>query len=232
MGYGFYGGYYSSMIILIPAIIFALYAQSKVKATFAKYLRVRNSRNITGAEAARRILDRNGLHDIQIEYSRGSLSDHYDPRKRVLRLSNEVYNGTSVASVSVAAHESGHAIQHARGYAPLQIRNTIAPTVGFASQAAFPLAFLGLFMGSGGAFLIEIAIYLYSAAVFFQVITLPVEFNASNRAILQMEENGIISDGEIKGAKSVLNAAALTYVAAMATAVANLLRLMILRNRD
>ncbi len=232
-GMGFYGmGYYSSMIILIPAIVFALYAQARVKTTFSKYLRVRNNNNITGREAARRILDHNGLSDVEIEYARGSLSDHYDPRKRVLRLSGEVYNGTSVASVSVAAHESGHAIQHAKGYIPLQVRNSIAPTVGFASQAAFPLAILGFFMGSGGDFLITIAIYLYSAAVFFQVITLPVEFNASNRAILQLEENHIITGHEMKGAKSVLNAAALTYVAAMAVAIGNLLRLVMLRGRD
>ena len=229
---GYYGmGYYQSMIILIPAIIFALYAQAKVKTTFSKYLRVRNSNNITGMEAARKILNHNGLSNIEIEYARGSLSDHYDPRKRVLRLSSEVYNGTSVASVSVAAHESGHAIQHAKGFVPLSIRNSIAPTVGFASQAAFPLALLGFFMGSGGDFLINIAIYLYSAAVFFQVITLPVEFNASSRAILQLEKNNIITSNEIKGAKSVLNAAALTYVAAMAVAIGNLLRLMLLRNR-
>lgn len=224
--------YYGSMIILIPAILFALYAQAQVKTTFAKYLRVRSARGMTGAEAARRILDRNGLNNVDIELSRGSLSDHYDPRKRVMRLSPEVYNSTSVAAVSVAAHESGHAIQHAKGYAPLSIRNAIAPTVSFASQAAFPLAFFGFIMGRGGDNLITIAIYLYSAAVFFQILTLPVEFNASSRAIVQLEENGIISDSEIKGTKNVLNAAALTYVAAMAVSVANLLRLMMLRNRD
>lgn len=231
---GYYGagmGYYSSMIILIPAIIFAMYAQARVKTTFSKYLRVRNIRHITGHEAARKILDRNGLSNVEIEYSKGSLSDHYDPRKRILRLSSDVYNGTSIASVSVAAHESGHAIQHAKGYAPLQIRNSIAPTVGFASQAAFPLAFLGFFMGGGGEFLINIAIYLYSAAVIFQVITLPVEFNASSRAIVQLEANDIIEIEEKKGARSVLNAAALTYVAAMAVAIGNLLRLIILRDR-
>ncbi len=231
---GYYGagmGYYSSMIFLIPAIIFAMYAQARVKTTFSKYLRVQNKQHITGVQAARKILDQNGLSNVEIEYSKGSLSDHYDPRKRILRLSSEVYNGTSVASVSVAAHESGHAIQHAKGYAPLQIRNTIAPTVGFASQAAFPLAFLGFFMGGGGEFLINIAIYLYSAAVVFQVVTLPVEFNASSRAILQLEGNGIIQNNEIKDAKKVLNAAALTYVAAMAVAIGNLLRLMMMRNR-
>ncbi|NLK73511.1 MAG: zinc metallopeptidase [Clostridiales bacterium] len=227
-----YSWYYSSMILLIPAIIFAFYAQARVKSTFDKYIRVQNSRNITGAEAARRILDRNGLRDIPIELSQGTLSDHYDPRKRIMRLSRDVYHGTSVAAVSIAAHESGHALQHANGYMPLQLRNAIAPTVSFASQAAFPLAFLGLFMGAGGNFLIEVAIYLYTAAVFFQVITLPVEYNASSKAIMQLEENSIIYDNEINGAKSVLNAAALTYVAAMAVAIGNLLRLMMLRRRD
>lgn len=229
MGYYGFHGYYASMIILIPAIIFTLYAQSRVKATFAKYLRVRNNNNITGFEAARRILDRNGLGDVRIEFAQGKLSDHYDPRSKVLRLSNDVYRGTSVASVSVAAHESGHAIQHAKGYVPLQLRNAIAPTVGFVSQIAFPLAFLGLFISES---LITIGIYLYSAAVFFQIITLPVEFNASRRAIVQLQENGIVSGNEIRGTRSVLNAAALTYVAAMAAAVANLLRLMLLRGRD
>lgn len=223
---------YSSMVILIPAIIFAMYAQFKVKSTFSRYLRIKNSRGITGAEAARRILDQNDLYDVPIELSRGSLSDHYDPRKRVLRLSQEVYNGTSVASVSVAAHESGHALQHAHAYTPLKIRNSIAPTVGFASQAAMPLVLLGLFMGRNGDFLMDIGIYLYTFAVFFQAITLPVEFNASSRAIVQLEANGLISQQERPKAKHVLNAAALTYVAAMAVAIANLLRLILLRNRD
>ncbi|MCG8481672.1 MAG: zinc metallopeptidase [Clostridia bacterium] len=225
-------GYYTSMVILIPAIIFAMYAQVRVKSTFSKYLRVRNSRGITGAQAARRILDQNDLYDVPIELSKGSLSDHYDPRKRVLRLSPEVHNGTSVASVSVAAHESGHALQHAHSYAPLTIRNSIAPTVGFASQAAMPLVLLGLFMGRSGGLLMDIGIYLYAFAVFFQVITLPVEFNASSRAIVQLEANGLINNEEKPRAKRVLNAAALTYVAAMAVAIANLLRLIILRNRD
>lgn len=232
MGYMYMGGYYTSMIVLVPAIIFAMYAQYKVKTSFSKYLKVRSHKGITGVEAARRILNYNDLHNIPIELSRGSLSDHYDPRKRVLRLSPEVYNGTSIASLSVAAHEVGHALQHARAYAPLTIRNSIAPTVGFASQAAMPLAFIGFIMGRSGSLLIEIGIYLYALAVFFQVITLPVEFNASKRAIIQLEETGLISDEETPRAKKVLNAAALTYVAAMAVAIANLLRLILLRNRD
>ncbi|MCG8549239.1 MAG: zinc metallopeptidase [Desulfobacterales bacterium] len=229
---GAYLEYYSSMFILFPAIIFAMYAQAKVKSTFYKYLRVRNNRDITGAQAARRILEQNDLYDVPIERARGALSDHYDPRKRVLRLSDEVYNGTSIASVSVAAHEVGHALQHAHSYGPLKIRNAIAPTVGFASQAAMPLVILGLFLGSGGSLLMDIGIYLYSFAVFFQVITLPVEFNASSRAIVQLEANGLINNEEKPRAKKVLNAAAMTYVAAMAVAIFNLLRLIMLRDRD
>ncbi|WP_432400693.1 zinc metallopeptidase [Wukongibacter sp. M2B1] len=225
-GYGY--GYYSSMIFLLPAMIFAFYAQSKVKSSFSRYLKIRNMRGYSGVQVARMILDRNGLRDVNIEHIGGQLSDHYDPRKRVVRLSGNVYNGTSIASISVAAHEVGHAIQHATGYAALGFRNSLAPVASFASQFAIPLAFLGFFLRT--EMLITLGIYIYIAAIAFHVITLPVEFNASSRAIKQLTSNGLIYNEEVKSAKSVLNAAALTYVAAVAVSIANLLRLLVLRN--
>lgn len=225
----YYGGsYYSSMILLIPAMIFAFYAQTKVKGTFNRFLQVRNMRGYTGAQVARTILDRNGLRDVHIEHVGGYLSDHYDPRKKVVRLSSNVYNGTSIASISVAAHEVGHAMQHAKGYAPLTIRSQIAPVASIASQFALPLAFLGFFLGSVG--LIDIGIYIYIAAIAFHVITLPVEYNASSRAIKELTANGLIYNEEVKSSKSVLNAAAMTYLAAAAVSIAQLLRLLALRN--
>lgn len=227
-----YFPYYDpTMILLIPAMIFAFYAQFKVSSTFSKYLGRRSVRGLTGAQAARRILDSNGLGHIPIEIIPGRLSDHYDPAKRVMRLSSDVFNSTSIAAISVAAHESGHAIQHQLGYSPLQIRNAIAPAVSIASQAAWPLAIVGLIVNSMG--LLDLGIILFAAAVFFQLITLPVEFNASSRAIAQLEGLGIIDSSERKYSKKVLSAAAMTYVAAMAVAIANLIRLLVLRgNRD
>lgn len=227
-GYGYYG-FDSTILIILPAIILAAYAQSKVTSTFNRYLRVRNSYGYTGLEVARRILDSNGLHDVPVELVRGRLSDHYDPRTRVLRLSQEVYGSNSLASVGVAAHECGHAIQHSEGYAPLAVRNAIAPVASFGSQAAW------LFVIGGFIFswvdLINIGILLYAAAVAFQIITLPVEFNASSRAIALLESNGLVPSNEIRPAKEVLNAAALTYVAATLAAVLQLVRLFILRDR-
>lgn len=224
-----YGGFGPEMIFLLPAIVFAMYAQAKVKSTFQKYLSVNSRKGYTGAQVARSILDRNGLRDVQVEYIGGHLSDHYDPRVKVLRLSPQVYNGTSIASISVAAHEAGHAIQHGVGYIPLTFRNTLAPIANFGSQAVWILVFGGLIMGWAG--LVNLGILLYMAAVAFQVITLPVEFNASSRAIEQLEFNGFITSEEIRPSRKVLNAAALTYVAAMAVSIAQLFRLLVLRNR-
>lgn len=223
-------GFYSSMVYLLPAMIFAFYAQSKVKSSFRRYLQVRNMRGYTGAQAARMILDRNGLKDVPVEHIGGYLSDHYDPRKKVVRLSSNVYNGTSIASISVAAHEVGHAMQHAGGYAPLTIRNQIAPVASIGTQVALPLAVFGLFLRT--PFLVDIGIYIYIAAIAFHVITLPVEYNASSRAIGQLTSNGMIYNEEVKSAKSVLNAAAMTYLAAAAVSIAQLFRLLALRNRD
>ena len=225
-----YGLFDPTMLILIPAIIFTLYAQSKVKTNFEKYMRVPTRRGYSGAEVARMLLNQNGLHDVPIETARAQLGDHYDPRKRVLRLSGEVAQGSSIASVSVAAHEVGHAIQHANGYVPLSVRNLIFPVARFGSSAAWIFILVGLMIPNLGG-LMDIGILLFAAAVLFQLVTLPVEFNASNRALEMLDANGYIYDEEIKGAKNVLNAAALTYVAAMASGLAQLMRLILIRNR-
>lgn len=229
--------YYGSMIILIPAIIFTMYAQSKVNSNFRRYSNIRNARNMTGAEAARRMLDANGLTNVQIEQIRGSLTDHYDPRKRVLRLSQSVYGVNSIAAVSVACHEAGHAVQHAESYKPLKVRNSIVPLVNFASSLTWPLVILGILLLANGSYmgdlLFNIGVITMLAVILFHTVTLPVEFNASSRALRQMDDLGIITEEENKGASKVLRAAAMTYVAALATAIANLLRILVLRgNRD
>ena len=229
--------YYGSMIILIPAILFTMYAQSKVNSNFRRYSNVRNSRNMTGAEADRRMLDANGLGNVQIEQVRGSLTDHYDPRKRVLRLSQSVYGVNSIAAVSVACHEAGHAVQHAESYKPLKIRNSIVPLVNFASSLTWPLVILGIVLLANGSYmgdlLFNIGVITMLAVILFHTVTLPVEFNASSRALKQMDELGIITEEENTGANKVLKAAAMTYVAALATAIANLLRILAMRgSRD
>ena len=229
--------YYGSMIILIPAILFTMYAQSKVNSNFRRYSNVRNARNMTGAEAARRMLDANGLRNVQIEQVRGSLTDHFDPRKRVLRLSQSVYGVNSIAAVSVACHEAGHAVQHAESYKPLKIRNSIVPLVNFASSLTWPLVILGIVLLANGSYmgdlLFNIGVITMLAVILFHTVTLPVEFNASSRALKQMDELGIITEEENTGANKVLKAAAMTYVAALATAIANLLRILAMRgSRD
>lgn len=220
-----------TMIILIPAVILTIYAQSKVKSNFNKYLRVPTQKGYTGVQVARSLLDQNGLNNISIELSRGKLSDHYDPTKKVLRLSQEVYEGYSVAAVSVAAHEVGHAIQHDKGYIPLTLRNMVFPIARFGSSAAWLFIMIGLLIPSLGS-LMNIGILLFGIAVLFQVITLPVEFNASTRALELLDANSFVVGNEINGAKKVLNAAALTYIAAMASGIAQLLRLIMIRNRN
>ena len=229
--------YYGSMIILIPAIIFTMYAQAKVNSNFRRYSNVRNLRNMTGAKAARRMLDANGLGRVQIEQVKGSLTDHYDPRKRVLRLSQSVYGVNSIAAVSVACHEAGHAVQHAESYKPLKVRNSIVPLVNFASSLTWPLVILGIILLANGSYmgdlLFNIGVIAMLAVILFHTVTLPVEFNASSRALKQMDELGIIAEEENTGAKKVLRAAAMTYVAALATAIANLLRILAMRgSRD
>ena len=221
--------YDSTMIFLIPAILLTLYAQNKVNMTFNRYLRVATRKGYSGYHVARSILDQNGLSNVPVEISPGRLSDHYDPSRKILRLSRDVYYGNSIASVSVAAHEVGHAIQHDRGYIPLSFRNAIFPIARFGSSAAWFFIMAGLFLIPP---LLDIGIILYLAAVLFQVVTLPVELNASSRALELLDNNGFISREEYPASKKVLKAAALTYVAAMATAIAQLLRLIAIRDRS
>ncbi|MCE5275582.1 MAG: zinc metallopeptidase [Syntrophaceae bacterium] len=209
------------IIMIVPAFLLSLFAQFRVKSTYSRYSKVATSRGVTGAQAARRILDSEGITDVSIELSRGFLSDHYDPRSRVLRLSEGVYAGDSLASVGVAAHEAGHAIQHARGYAPLQLRSALVPISSLGSNLAWPLLIIGfIFMAKS---FIMAGILFFTFAVLFQIVTLPVEFNASSRALQALPATGILSDTEVQGARKVLSAAALTYVAAAAMAVIQLL---------
>lgn len=222
-------GFDPTYIILIPAMIFAMYAQAKINTTFNKFLRVRSSYGYTGHDVARKILDANGLYDIPVEMVRGQLTDHYDPRSRVLRLSQQVYSGSSLASAGVAAHECGHALQHSEGYAPLVVRNAIAPIAAIGSQAAWFLIIAALILNMMKLF--TLGIYLFGAAVIFQIITLPVEYNASNRAIVALQSYGLVGPGEEEGAKKVLSAAALTYVAATIVAISQLFRLLLIRGR-
>ena len=219
-----------TIIILIPALIFSLIAQLMVKGAFSKYSGVRYSRGYTGADAARAILDRNGLSYIRIEHINGELTDHYDPGANVIRLSDSVYNNDSVAAVGVAAHEAGHAVQYAEGYGPIKVRSAIIPITQFGSNLSTPLVILGIIFSSN--VLITAGILLFCTVVLFQAITLPVEFNASGRALKVLREEHFLDDDEMKGAKSVLTAAALTYVAAMFSALASLARLLLIRNRN
>lgn len=225
-----YGGYYGGpwLVFVLPAMLFAAYAQMKIKNSFTKYSKISNGNGYSGAQVARMILDRNGLNDVRVESVAGSLTDHYDPRTRVIRLSNNVYSGNSVAAMSIAAHEVGHAIQHDEGYLALILRNNIAPIAGFGSRLVWIFVLLGMIMSL--PFFINIGIMLFIGVVAFQIITLPVEFNASKRALLQLED-GISSRENLKPAKEVLNAAALTYVAATLVAVGELLRLLSMTNR-
>ncbi|WP_027701541.1 zinc metallopeptidase [Metaclostridioides mangenotii] len=227
MNYG-YWGFDPTMIILIPALLFTMYAQFKVSSTTNKYLKVRAYSGYTGEQVAKRILSVNGLNDVRVEPIGGHLSDHYDPRKKTVRLSQDVYSGTSITSISVAAHECGHAIQHAHGYVPLNIRSSLVPVVNFASNASWILIILGFIMS--GPFL-KFGILLFSLTVLFQIVTLPVEFNASSRAVTQLASLGIVDEGEKKQSRKVLTAAALTYVAAALTAALQLLRLVLIAQR-
>lgn len=220
------------LILVIPALLFAGWAQMSVSSAFNRYSRVRNMHGMTGAQAARRILDDNGLQNVRVEHIGGKLTDHYDPGAQVVRLSDSVYAGDSIASLGVAAHECGHAVQHARHYSPLMLRNAIIPITNIGSKLALPLILIGLF--TSGA-LINLGILLFSLAAVFQLITLPVEFNASSRALATLENTGYLAPDELGGARAVLRAAALTYVAALIVALAQLLRLVLLfgnRRRD
>ncbi|WP_092561823.1 zinc metallopeptidase [Anaeromicropila populeti] len=220
------------ILILIGALL-SLGASAMVRSTYGKYSRVRNIAGLTGAQAAERILRNAGIYDVRIERVSGDLTDHYDPRNKVLRLSDTVYGSASIAAVGVAAHECGHAVQHDKSYVPLTIRSTIVPVVQFGSFLSWPLIILGFMLR--GQLLITLGIVLFSAVVAFQIITLPVELNASRRALVLLEQGGILYRDEVNQAKKVLNAAALTYVAAAAASILQLLRLIILfggRGRD
>ena len=229
--FGYYGMFFDpTFIILVPALIVSAWAQFKVSSTFNEYERIESLNRYSGYNVARMLLDDAGLYDVQIETVRGKLSDHYDPTKRILRLSSGIYNGTSVAALGVAAHEVGHAIQHKEKYSALIFRNSIAPAVNFASSMSWLLFIAGIILNFSG--LTTVGILLFSAVVVFQLVTLPVEFNASSRALKLLEQRGILYGNEVNGAKKVLNAAALTYVAATLMAVSQLLRLIVLSDRN
>ncbi len=215
-------------ILLIPALIFAIWAQFKVKSTFNKFSQISTRRNVTGKQIAEYILSQFGVYDVNVEPIRGELTDHYDPKEKVVRLSEPVYNSTSIAAIGVAAHECGHAIQHKVGYVPIKLRNAIVPVVNFTSWMAFPLFFIGFFFR--GKMLMDLGILFFLGVVIFHAITLPVELNASWRALKILQTSQYLIGDEIKGAKKVLTAAAMTYIAATAMAIMQLVRLLILRD--
>ena len=221
--YGFYDWTY--FLVLIGAVI-SMIASSKVKSTYAKYGQVRSHSGTTATDAARRILDNAGLRHVRIERIAGDLTDHYSPKELVLRLSDTTINSTSIAAIGVAAHECGHAIQHAKHYAPLNIRNAIVPVVNIGSKLSWPMILIGLLLGFTG--FLDLGIILFSFSLIFQLITLPVEFNASSRALQILDDSNMLYDEELKGAKKVLSAAAMTYVAAAISTLLSLLRLIIL----
>lgn len=228
MPYGYYGYYFDpTYILIIIAAIISLIAQWRVNSAFSKYSRVASMSGMTGAQAARMILQLNGINDVSVQRISGKLTDHYNPSTKVLNLSESVYGSTSVAAIGVAAHECGHAIQHARGYFPLSLRTALVPVANIGSQLSWVFIIVGAIL-SFNQTLITIGIIMFSAAVLFQLVTLPVEFNASARALEQLESNGILYRDEVSQTRKVLSAAALTYVAAAATAILQLLRLIIL----
>lgn len=228
----FYPLDYYYLILVVPALLFAAWAQAQVSGAYNRYSRVRVSRRDDGRDGRRRILDDNGLTGVRVERVAGKLSDHYDPGERVVRLSAGVYDSDSVASLGVAAHECGHAVQHATHYAPLTFRNAIIPITNFGSKLSIPLIIVGLFLSGT---LVDIGLLLFSLVAVFQLVTLPVEFNASSRALATLENGNFLDRRELEGARKVLRAAALTYVAALLVSVAQLMRLILLfgnRRRD
>lgn len=227
----FYDYWY--VILVVPMIIFSLIMSANVKGTYSKYKTVRNRSGITGAEAARRILLENGITDVRIEVCGGELTDHYNPRTNVVSLSADVFNSTSVAAVGIAAHEVGHVCQHYSGYAPIKIRNAVLPVANIGSSLSIPLIILGIFLSFKP--LVMAGVIAFAAVVLFQLVTLPVEFNASSRAMKSLVSGGILSSDETSGTRKVLSAAAMTYVAALAVSLAQLLRLILIarsNNRD
>ncbi len=225
----YYLSNYYYMILVLPMIILSLIASAKVKSSFNKYSKVLSQRRLTGAQAAFEVLRYYGITDVRIERVNGNLTDHFDPRTNVIRLSDNVYNSTSVAAIGVACHEAGHAAQYAQNYVPIKVRNTVLPLANLGSKLGIPLAILGFFLGF--SYLAYAGVIFFSFAVLFQLVTLPVEFNASKRAIHVIGETDILSNEEKSGAKKVLTAAAMTYVASLAVSIANLLRLILTVNR-
>lgn len=216
-------------LLVILGVVLCMLASAKMNSTFRRYSGVPSYSGITGREAAERLLKNAGIYDVRVEHVSGNLTDHYDPRNKVLRLSDATYNRTSVAAIGVAAHECGHAIQHARGYVPLQIRGALVPVANFGSTIAWPLIVIGLFMNSGSAsLLLNLGILAFSAAVLFQIVTLPVEFNASGRALRILGDTGMLYPDEVRDTRKVLTAAALTYVAGAASAILQLLRILMI----
>lgn len=227
MPYGYYYGFdYTWYLIVVPALLLTLWAQFRVKTTYNKYSQVASARGRTAAEVARQILNEHGLSRVQIDQIGGSLTDNYDPTANIVHLSQTVYGSTSIAAIGVAAHEVGHAIQHAEEYTPLRLRTVIIPATNFGAKLAMPLFLAGLIFNYSA--LMSIGILLFSLVTVFQLITLPVEFNASRRAIATIEDRGLLTEDEAKGARKVLTAAALTYVAALASSLAQLLRLVLI----
>lgn len=227
----YYGFDWTYVYLVLPCLILSLWASARVNSTFKRYSRQFSSRGITGADAAQRVLRANGIGNVRIERIGGNLTDHYDPTTNVIRLSDDVYGSTSTAAIGVACHEAGHAVQYAQGYAPIKLRAAIIPVTNFGSKLAMPLILLGILfssLGNTSDLFINLGIACFGLSVLFQLVTLPVEFNASHRALAAIEQNGILTDDELAGARKTLSAAAMTYVAATATALAQLLRLLVL----
>lgn len=230
----YYGFDMTYVVLVLPCLILAMIASSRVKSTFKKYSEQISQRRITGAEAAQRVLNANGVRNVRIERVPGELTDHYDPKANVIRLSGTVYDNPSTAAIGVACHEAGHAVQYAQSYAPIKLRAAIIPVTNFGSKLAMPLILLGIilnFLGEISYTFIYLGIACFGLSLVFQLITLPVEFNASRRALVAIEENEILTQEELKGARKTLSAAAMTYVAATAVALAQLLRLIMLFGR-
>lgn len=238
MGYGYglgYGYFDPTMILVLIGVVLSLWAQGRVTSTFNKYSKVRSRTGMTGAEAARRLLQSQGIYDVTVRQVAGELTDHFDPRTKTVNLSQSVYGSTTVAAIGVAAHECGHAMQHDEGYAPLRFRSALVPAANFGSKISWPLILAGVIFGGLGSPLCQVGILMFTLAVLFQLVTLPVEFNASSRAVRLLDSQGILAGEEVNGTKRVLSAAALTYVAAAASSILQLLRLIILyggRRRD
>lgn len=220
---------YYYLILVVPALLISLIAQFNVKKAYSSMAKIQNAKRITGAEAARRVLSHYNINNVHIEITQGKLTDHYDPRSNVIRLSPEVFSGTSIASVGIACHEAGHAAQHAQSYAPIKMRNAVLPVANLGSSMGFTIAILGYFMGLD--IVVNIGIILFAAVVLFQFITLPVEFNASSRALKVINETNMLYDEELPKARKVLRAAALTYVASLLVSVMSLIRLVLRTNR-